>query len=60
MARSQDKIQKRNEQIMEEYNELFFKGMMRQEICIKQLADKHFLSENTVYRIMLAASKKCA
>lgn len=57
MARNPHKIQERNRLIAEDYNDLFFNQGKREEVILKELADKYHLMERTIYRIVLRESR---
>ncbi|MBD3748962.1 MAG: hypothetical protein IE931_05655 [Sphingobacteriales bacterium] len=48
----------RNKSIFEDYTELFYTKMMREEVIFKQLGEKYFLEPSTIYRIILEKTKQ--
>ena len=46
------RLKDRNEQIRQDFEQLYDKGMLRLEACLKRLSEKHFLSENTIFQIV--------
>lgn len=58
MARNPDKLQERNLLIAQEYTQMYFVQGLRDEVIFPELADKWFLAENTVRKIVVKQSKK--
>jgi Mor family transcriptional regulator len=57
MAIGKQLNEKRNEAIMEDFASLWGSGL-REELIYPQLSEKYYLSLSTLYRIVLAHSKK--
>jgi len=53
-------INRRNKNIYEDYQDLFFIKMMREEAIWDQLGEKYYLLPESVYRIILAQRKEAA
>ena len=46
-------INRRNKLIYEDYQDLYFKKMMRDEVIWVELGDKYFLKPQSIYRVIL-------
>lgn len=55
-----DLKRKRNKLIYEQYTEMYFTRMMREEAIFIELKEVFFLEVDTIYRIVLAMSKEAA
>lgn len=48
----------RNAKIAQDYNEMYFGQLMRDEAIFQALMEKYFLAYKTLYKIVLAESRK--